>query len=125
MVLHVNWNLHTHTRTHTHTHTHTQSYLFVMVMISEGHDLMNLIIQSIRHDLESRNPTFNTLAMQCIANIASKEKMYHHSWLQRKPDCSPSHSLSFPPPPHLFLLTCNLTFRVFLCENTHLTIPYT
>ena len=58
MVLHVDWNLHTHT----HTHAHTQGYLFVMVMISEGHDLMSLIIQSIWHDLESRNPTFNTLA---------------------------------------------------------------
>ena len=65
MVLHVDWNL--------HSHTHTQGHMFVTVMISEGHDLMNLIIQSIRHDLESRNPTFNTLAMQCIANIASKE----------------------------------------------------
>ncbi len=34
---------------------------------------MKLIIQAIRHDLESRNPVFNTLAMQCVANIASRE----------------------------------------------------
>ena len=122
MVLHVNWNLHTHTRTHTHTHTHTQSYLFVMVMISEGHDLMNLIIQSIRHDLESRNPTFNTLAMQCIANIASKEKMYHHSWLQRKPDCSPSHSLSFPPPPTCSCLRVTSHFVCFYVKIP--TLPF-
>ena len=41
--------------------------------MNEGHELMPLVIQAIRHDLESRNPTFNTLAMQCVANIASKE----------------------------------------------------
>jgi hypothetical protein len=33
--------------THTHPYTHVQGYLFVTVMISEGHDLMNLIIQSM------------------------------------------------------------------------------
>ena len=33
---------------------------------------MPLIIQAIRHDVQSQNPVFNTLAMQCIANIASK-----------------------------------------------------
>lgn len=48
-------------------------YLFVSVLVGESHDLMQLIIQSIRHDLESRNPTFNTLAMQCIANVAHRE----------------------------------------------------
>lgn len=48
-------------------------YLFVSVLIGEGHDLMQLVVQAIRHDLESRNPIFNTLAMQCIANIAFKE----------------------------------------------------
>ena len=42
-------------------------------MIGEGHELSQLIIQSIRHDIESRNPVFNTLAMQCIANLASKD----------------------------------------------------
>lgn len=42
-------------------------------MMNERHELMPLVIQAIRHDLESRNPTFSTLAMQCIANIASKE----------------------------------------------------
>ena len=41
--------------------------------MGESHELMPLVIQAIRHDLESRNPTFNTLAMQCVANIASRE----------------------------------------------------
>lgn len=50
-----------------------QGYLFVSVLIGDGHDLMPLIIQGIRHDVESQNPVFNTLAMQCIANIANKE----------------------------------------------------
>uniref|UniRef100_A0A1X7ULZ1 Clathrin/coatomer adaptor adaptin-like N-terminal domain-containing protein n=1 Tax=Amphimedon queenslandica TaxID=400682 RepID=A0A1X7ULZ1_AMPQE len=48
-------------------------YLFVTVLMSEGHELMPLVIQAIRHDLESRNPIFNVLSMQCIANIASRE----------------------------------------------------
>ena len=43
------------------------------VLMGHGHDLMPLVIQAIRHDMESRNPVFNTLAMQCVANIASKE----------------------------------------------------
>ncbi len=47
------------------------------VLIGEGHDLMPLIIQGIRHDVESQNPVFNTLAMQCIANIASKDMVDH------------------------------------------------
>ena len=112
MVLYVDWNL----------HTHTQGYLFVMVMISEGHDLMNLIIQSIRHDLESRNPTFNTLAMQCIANIASKEKMCHHSWLQHKPDCSPSLSLLPAPPP---TGSCLRLISHFVCFYAKIpTLPF-
>ncbi len=50
-----------------------QGYLFVSVVMNEGHELMPLVIQAIRHDLESRNPTFNILSMQCVANIASKE----------------------------------------------------
>ena len=43
------------------------------VLMGHGHDLMPLVIQAIRHDMESRNPVFNTLAMQCVANIASKD----------------------------------------------------
>ena len=50
-----------------------QGYLFVSVLIGETHDLLQLIIQAIRHDLESRNPVFNTLAMQCVANIATQD----------------------------------------------------
>lgn len=50
-----------------------QGYLFVSVLIGSSHDLSQLIVQAIRHDVESRNPLFNTLAMQCVANIASKD----------------------------------------------------
>lgn len=51
----------------------SQGYLFVSVLIGSSHDLSQLIVQAIRHDIESRNPLFNTLAMQCVANIASKD----------------------------------------------------
>jgi AP-2 complex subunit alpha len=50
-----------------------QGYLFVSVLIGSAHDLSQLIVQAIRHDIESRNPIFNMLAMQCVANIASKD----------------------------------------------------
>ena len=49
-----------------------QGYLFVSVLIAESHELIPLIIQAIRNDLESRNPVYATLAMQCIANVANK-----------------------------------------------------
>lgn len=58
---------------HWYLHPSIQGYLFVSVIIGESHDLTQLINQSIRHDLESSTPVFNTLAMQCIANIASKD----------------------------------------------------
>lgn len=47
-------------------------YLFVSVLIAESHELIPLIVQAIRNDLESRNPVYTTLAMQCIANVANK-----------------------------------------------------
>ena len=50
-----------------------QGYLFVSVLIGSAHDLSQLIVQAIRHDIESRNPIFNMLDMQCVANIASKD----------------------------------------------------
>ncbi|GAU98224.1 hypothetical protein RvY_09400 [Ramazzottius varieornatus] len=48
-------------------------YLFISVLISADSELMRLIIQSIKTDLASRNPIFVNLALQCIANIGSKE----------------------------------------------------
>lgn len=36
-------------------------------------DLIKLIIQSIKNDLQSRNPIHVNLALQCIANIGSKD----------------------------------------------------
>jgi AP-2 complex subunit alpha len=50
-----------------------QGYLFISVLISADSELMRLIIQSIKTDLSSRNPIFVNLALQCIANIGSKE----------------------------------------------------
>ena len=50
-----------------------QGYLFVSVIFGENHDLMPLVIQAIRLDLQSPNPVFKSLAMQCVANIGSKQ----------------------------------------------------
>lgn len=50
-----------------------QGYLFISVLVSASSDLMKLVIQSIKNDLASQNPVHNNLALQCIANIGSKE----------------------------------------------------
>lgn len=34
---------------------------------------MNLVISRLKDDLNSRNPVFMNLALQCIANIGSRE----------------------------------------------------
>jgi AP-2 complex subunit alpha len=43
------------------------------VLVSANNDLMKLVIQSIKNDLASRNPIHINLALQCIANIGSRE----------------------------------------------------
>lgn len=48
-------------------------YLFISVLVNTNSDLIKLIIQSIKNDLASRNPIHVNLAMQCIANIGSKD----------------------------------------------------
>lgn len=48
-------------------------YLFISVLVNTNSDLIKLIIQSIKNDLTSRNPVHVSLALQCIANIGSKE----------------------------------------------------
>ncbi|TGZ57306.1 hypothetical protein CRM22_009954 [Opisthorchis felineus] len=48
-------------------------YLFISVLINEAHPLMNLVITRLKDDLSSRNPVFVNLALQCIANIGSRE----------------------------------------------------
>ncbi|KAI3378849.1 hypothetical protein SNEBB_007915 [Seison nebaliae] len=44
-------------------------YLFISILVSAENDLMRLIMQNIRNDLQSRNPIFVQLALQCIANM--------------------------------------------------------
>jgi AP-2 complex subunit alpha len=50
-----------------------QGYLFISVLINLNSELIKLIIQSIKNDLQSRNPVHVNLALQCIANIGSKD----------------------------------------------------
>lgn len=50
-----------------------QGYLFISVLVGASSDLMRLVIQSIKNDLASRNPVHVCLALQCIANIGSRE----------------------------------------------------
>jgi AP-2 complex subunit alpha len=48
-------------------------YLFISVLINLNSELIKLIIQCIRNDLQSRNPVHVNLALQCISNIGSKD----------------------------------------------------
>jgi len=50
-----------------------QGYLFISVLIGANNELMKLVIQAIRNDLASHNPVHITLALQCVANIGSRE----------------------------------------------------
>lgn len=50
-----------------------QGYLFISVLVNTNSDLIRLIIQSIKNDLQSRNPVHVNLALQCIANIGSRD----------------------------------------------------
>jgi len=50
-----------------------QGYLFISVLVSASNDLMKLVVQSIKNDLASRNPVHINLALQCIANIGSRD----------------------------------------------------
>ncbi|XP_035672382.1 AP-2 complex subunit alpha-2-like isoform X3 [Branchiostoma floridae] len=48
-------------------------YLFISVLVNTDSALIRLIIQAIKNDLEARHPVHICLALQCIANIGSKE----------------------------------------------------
>lgn len=50
-------------------------YLFISVLVSANNELMKLIIQHVKNDLNSSNPIFVSLALQCIANIASTDML--------------------------------------------------
>ncbi|KAI0981705.1 hypothetical protein GJ496_003684 [Pomphorhynchus laevis] len=48
-------------------------YLYISVMLKPSSDLLELIIQNIQADLNSLNPIFQNLALQCLSNICDKE----------------------------------------------------
>ncbi|CAF0857773.1 unnamed protein product [Adineta ricciae] len=48
-------------------------YLFISVIMNSSTEMKQLIIQNIRNDLQSRNPIFINLALQCVANIGDRE----------------------------------------------------
>ncbi len=41
--------------------------------MNSSSEMKQLIIQNIRNDLQSRNPIFINLALQCVANIGDRE----------------------------------------------------
>lgn len=50
-------------------------YLFISVLIGANNELMKLIIQHTKNDLNSSNPIHVSLALQCIANIGSPDML--------------------------------------------------
>ena len=41
--------------------------------MNSSSEMKQLIIQNIRNDIQSRNPIFINLALQCVANIGDRE----------------------------------------------------
>ena len=54
-------------------HHHNQGYLAVTLLITETDDLVRLVINSMRKDLEDHNEIHNCLALQAIADLGGKE----------------------------------------------------
>jgi AP-2 complex subunit alpha len=48
-------------------------YLAVTLFLHEQHELVHLVINSIRKDLNDHNELFNCLALHAIANVGGKE----------------------------------------------------
>ncbi|GAO46139.1 hypothetical protein G7K_0378-t1 [Saitoella complicata NRRL Y-17804] len=48
-------------------------YLAVTLMLHENHELLHLVINSIKKDLDVNSELFNCLALHAIANVGSKE----------------------------------------------------
>ena len=50
-----------------------QGYLGITLLLTENDDMMRLVINSMRKDLESPNEVHCCLALHAIANIGGKE----------------------------------------------------
>lgn len=50
-----------------------QGYLAITLLVNENSDLVRLVINSIRKDLEDNNEVFNCLALHAIANLGGKD----------------------------------------------------
>lgn len=50
-----------------------QGYLFISVLVGANNELMKLVIQAIKNDLKAKNPVHVCLALQCVANIGSRD----------------------------------------------------
>lgn len=48
-------------------------YLAMTLMLHEQHELLHLVVNSIRKDLLDHNELFNCLALHAIANVGSRE----------------------------------------------------
>jgi AP-2 complex subunit alpha len=51
----------------------SQGYLGVTLLLNENSDLLRLVINSIRKDLDDNNEVFQCLALHAIANIAGRD----------------------------------------------------
>lgn len=62
-----------HTEILRHIMLFVQGYLALTLLMHENSDLVRLVINSIRKDLDEHNETNNCLALHAIANIGGKE----------------------------------------------------
>jgi AP-2 complex subunit alpha len=50
-----------------------QGYVACTLMLNEQNDILRLIIQSVKNDLNSANENTQCLALTCIANVGGEE----------------------------------------------------
>lgn len=50
-----------------------QGYVACTLMLNEQNDILRLIIQSVKNDLNSRNENTQCLALTCISNVGGEE----------------------------------------------------
>lgn len=48
-------------------------YLAVTLFLNEHHDLLHLVVNSLKKDLTDSNELFNCLALHCVANVGGSE----------------------------------------------------
>jgi AP-2 complex subunit alpha len=67
-------------------------YMAISILLNESHELLRLMIQSIKNDLASGNEAFQCLALACVANVGGQEFAESLSGDLQRMLCAPRNS---------------------------------